>query len=282
MLSLHSNLKGKVAVITGGGGVLCGEMAKELARQGVKVAVLSRKKNNAQKIADDITRDGGEAIALVCDVLDKESIEAADHAIHQQYGSYDILVNGAGGNHPDAATSEEFFQSSHLENDDVKTFFDLTEEGIKHVFDLNYIGTVLSTQVFMKRMLGKEDASIINISSMSAPTPMTKVISYSAAKAGIDNFTQWLAVHMAKENVRCNAIAPGFFLTSQNRNMLLDAQGEMTNRAEKIISQTPMERFGKPEDLIGPLIWLVDSDMSRFVTGITIPVDGGFMAYSGV
>ncbi|SDH67147.1 SDR family oxidoreductase [Alteribacillus bidgolensis] len=282
MFPFHSNLKGKVAIVTGGGGVLCGDMAKELARQGVKVAVLSRKLENAQKVTDEIEKDGGEALAVSCDVLDKESIKEAEAYVRKHYESYDILINGAGGNHPDAATTEEYFLKEHLENDDVKTFFDLTEEGLKHVFHLNYIGAVLSTQVFMKGMLNKDSASVINISSMSAPSPMTKVLSYSSAKAGIDNFTQWLAVHMAKENIRCNAIAPGFFLTSQNHNLLLNEDGSLTERSNKIISHTPMERFGKPEDLLGTLLWLVDDNMSGFVNGVTIPVDGGFMAYSGV
>ncbi|MFB5662225.1 SDR family oxidoreductase [Alteribacillus sp. HJP-4] len=282
MTSAQFNLQGKVAVITGGGGVLCGEMAKALARQGVKIAVLSRRQENAQKVADEILEENGEAIAVACDVLDKDSIVAADEKIQAHYKSYDILINGAGGNHPDAATSEEYFKQDHLNDEDTKSFFDLTKEGMEHVFHLNYIGAVLSTQVFMKHMLGKEDASVINISSMSAPSPMTKVVSYSAAKAGIDNFTQWLAVHMAKENVRCNAIAPGFFLTSQNRNLLLNEDGSYTERSNKIISHTPMERFGKPEDLTGTLLWLADTGMSRFVNGVTIPVDGGFMAYSGV
>ncbi|MDQ0298075.1 NAD(P)-dependent dehydrogenase (short-subunit alcohol dehydrogenase family) [Salibacterium salarium] len=282
MLSFNENLKGKVAVVTGGGGVLCGEMARELAQHGVKVAVLSRKQENAQGVADEIVEQGGEAIAVACDVLSKESIEEADRQIREHYDGYDILINGAGGNHPDAATSEEHFHSESLDNDEIKTFFDLTEEGLKHVFHLNYIGTVLSTQVFMKSMLHRENPIVINISSMSAPSPMTKVLSYSSAKAGIDNFTQWLAVHMAKENIRCNAIAPGFFLTAQNRNLLLDENGELTERSTKIVGQTPMERLGKPEDLLGTLVWLSDHKMSGFVTGVTVPVDGGFMAYSGV
>ncbi|RSL31498.1 SDR family NAD(P)-dependent oxidoreductase [Salibacterium salarium] len=282
MLSFNENLQGKVAVVTGGGGVLCGEMARELAQHGVKVAVLSRKQENAQGVVDEITAQGGKAIAVACDVLSKESIEEADRQIREHYDGYDILINGAGGNHPDAATSEEHFHSESLDNDGIKTFFDLTEEGLKHVFHLNYIGTVLSTQVFMKSMLHRESPVVINISSMSAPSPMTKVLSYSSAKAGIDNFTQWLAVHMAKENVRCNAIAPGFFLTSQNRNMLLDENGAYTDRSNKIIGQTPMERLGNAEDLLGTLVWLSDHKMSGFVTGVTVPVDGGFMAYSGV
>lgn len=283
MITINDNLKGKTAVVTGGGGVLCGAMSMELARHGVKVAVLSRKKENAQQVVDAITSDGGNAFALSCDVLEQSSITKAGEEIKQHFPEgLDILINGAGGNHPDASTSEEHFLEEHLEDPDVKTFFDLTEEGLKHVFNLNYVGTVMATQEFMKQMIGRESGIVINISSMSAPSPMTKVLSYSSAKAGIDNFTQWLAVHMAKENIRCNAIAPGFFLTSQNRALLLKEDGSHTARSGKIISQTPMERFGKPEDLLGTLLWLTDDKMSGFVTGVTVPVDGGFMAYSGV
>ncbi|RKD76329.1 NAD(P)-dependent dehydrogenase (short-subunit alcohol dehydrogenase family) [Sinobaca qinghaiensis] len=283
MITINDNLKGKTAVVTGGGGVLCGAMSMELARHGVKVAVLSRKEENAQEVVNEIKKDGGEAFALSCDVLEQASITKAAEAVKQQFpDGLDILINGAGGNHPDASTSEEYFMQEHLEDPDVKTFFDLTEEGLKHVFNLNYVGTVMATQEFMKQMVGRDNGIVINISSMSAPSPMTKVLSYSSAKAGIDNFTQWLAVHMAKENIRCNAIAPGFFLTSQNRALLLKEDGSHTARSGKIISQTPMERFGKPEDLLGTLLWLTDEKMSGFVTGITVPVDGGFMAYSGV
>jgi NAD(P)-dependent dehydrogenase (short-subunit alcohol dehydrogenase family) len=281
-MNTFSNLKGKVAVVTGGGGVLCGEMAKELAARGMKVAVLSRKLENAESVVKEIKEAGGEAVAVACDILDKKSIEKANQEIQQHYSSYHLLINGAGGNHPDASTSSEAFSEEDVQADDKNSFFDLTEEGVKRVFDLNFTGTVMATQVFMRHMLSEKGASVINISSMSAYSPMTKVMSYSAAKAGIDNFTKWLAVHMAPKQVRCNAIAPGFFLTRQNENLLLDENGQPTPRAEKIISQTPEGRFGKPEELIGTLLWLADQEMSGFVNGVTIPVDGGFMAYSGV
>lgn len=282
MFANHETLKGKTAIVTGGGGILCGEMARALGRKGVKVVVLSRKLENAQAVADDITRENGEAVAFACDVLDKKDIEQVNEQIQKIYPVYDILINGAGGNHPNASTSEEAFDWEDVENPEKNSFFDLEETAIRHVFDLNFTGAVLSTQVFMKHMFSEKGSSVINISSMSAPSPMTKVMSYSAAKAGIDNFTQWLAVHMAKQNIRCNAIAPGFFLTNQNRKLLLTEEGELTERSQKIMSQTPMETFGEPEDLIGTLLWLVDPAYSSFVTGITVPVDGGFMAYSGV
>jgi len=281
MIPKHETLEGKVAIVTGGGGVLCGAMAKELARHGVKVAVVNRTLAKAQDVVEEITNNGDDAIAVQCDVLDKDSIIEADQEIRKHYNKYDILINGAGGNHPKASTSKEEFSLEQLE-DDTTTFFDLTEDGIRHVFDLNYMGAILSTQVFMKNMLDQDGATVINISSMSAPSPMTKVMSYSAAKASIENFTQWLSVYMAKSGIRCNAIAPGFFLTTQNEKLLLDEDGSLTSRSEKIMSQTPMDRFGDPDDLLGTLIWLADNQMSRFVTGVTVPVDGGFMAYSGV
>lgn len=278
----HTSLKGKVAIVTGGGGVLCGQMAEALGAQGARVVVLSRKQENAQKVADKITEDGGEAIAFACDVTKKSDIEAANEKIQEHYGQYHILINGAGGNHPEAVTTNEAFRWEDVQDPEANSFFDITEEGMNHVHDLNFTGSVLTTQVFLKHMIHEEESTVINISSMSAPSPMTKVLSYSAAKAGIENFTQWLAVHMAKHNIRCNAVAPGFFLTKQNRKMLLDDNDQLTERSSKIISHTPMERFGQPEDLTGTLLWLADPSYSRFVTGITVPVDGGFMAYSGV
>lgn len=278
----HNSLKGKVAIVTGGGGVLCGQMAEALGAQGARVVVLSRKQENAQKVADKITEDGGEAIAFACDVTKKSDIEAANEKIQEHYGQYHILINGAGGNHPEAVTTNEAFRWEDVQDPEANSFFDITEEGMNHVHDLNFTGSVLATQVFLKHMIHEEESTVINISSMSAPSPMTKVLSYSAAKAGIENFTQWLAVHMAKHNIRCNAVAPGFFLTKQNRKMLLDDNDQLTERSSKIINHTPMERFGQPEDLTGTLLWLADPSYSRFVTGITVPVDGGFMAYSGV
>ncbi len=281
MLPIHSNLKNKVAVVTGGGGVLCGAMAKELSRQGMKVAVLNRTYEKAEKVVDDIKEQGGEALAIGCDVLDRAAVMEAEEKIFQAYGSCDVLINGAGGNHPDGTTASEKYEKEELSDPSIRTFFDMTTEGFSSVFNLNFIGSLIPTQVFAERMVERK-TTVINISSMSAPSPMTKVPAYSAAKAAINNFTQWLAVHMAEANVRVNAIAPGFFLTDQNRPLLTNEDGSPTPRMQKIIDHTPMRRLGSPEDLLGTLLWLVDEEASGFVTGTCIPVDGGFMAYSGV
>lgn len=279
----HDNLKGRVAVVTGGGGVLCGGFAKDLARQGVKVAVLDLRLEAAQKVADEITAEGFEAIGVACNVLEKESLEAARAEINEKIGTCDILINGAGGNHPSGNTTKEKFELSDLDStEDIKTFFDLDPKGIEFVFNLNFLGTLLTTQVFAKDMVGKENATIINISSMNSYKPLTKIPAYSAAKAAISNFTQFMAVHFSDVGLRVNAIAPGFFSTNQNKALLYNEDGSYTPRSEKIIGHTPLGRFGVPEDLTGTLLFLSDETYSKFVTGVIIPVDGGFSAYSGV
>ncbi len=281
---MSDKLTGRVAVITGGSGILCAPMARELAGRGVKVAILGRSGQKAQQVADGIVKAGGTAIGVACDVLDHGSVVKAAGLIQSQLGPCDILINGAGGNDPRGTTSKETLQLADLGNkdDSIRTFFDMATEGFDYVLRLNFMGTFIPSQVFAAQLAGRPGAAIVNISSMSAYSPLTKVPAYSAAKAAISNFTYWLAVHMADVGIRVNAIAPGFFLTEQNRTLLTNPDGSLTPRAEKVIAHTPMRRFGKPEELLGTLLWLVDEQASGFVTGIVVPVDGGFMAYSGV
>lgn len=273
----------KVVVLTGAGGVLCSTLAKALAKQGYKIAAVDLKLAAAEKVATEINQAGGTAIGVEANVLDKSSLESAKAIVNAQLGDCAILINGAGGNHPMGTTSNPYLQEDDLLNvtDGFKTFFDLDAEGIQFVFNLNFIGTLLPTQVFAKDMVGQKGCSILNISSMNAFTPLTKIPAYSGAKAAVSNFTQWLAVHFSKVGIRVNALAPGFFLTEQNRALLTTADGALTDRGNTIIRQTPMGRFGVPEDLISTTLYLCDEN-SSFVTGVVIPVDGGFSAFSGV
>lgn len=283
-MNIHENLKGKVAVVTGGGGVLCSGFSKTLAKQGVKVAVLDLNEAAAQKVADEIIADGGEAIAVGCDVLNQDSMKVARDIVNEKFGTCDILLNGAGGNNPKGTTSKETLEKIDLieKNDDVKTFFDLDPNGISFVFNLNFLGTLIPTQIFARDMAEKEDSCIIMITSMNAFRPLTKIPAYSAAKAAVANFTQFMAVHFADMGIRVNAIAPGFFSTQQNKALLWNDDGTPTARTGKILAATPMKRFGEPEELSGALLFLCDKEYSGFVTGTTIAVDGGFNAYSGV
>ncbi|MCG8482365.1 MAG: SDR family oxidoreductase [Clostridia bacterium] len=281
-LPFSVDLKGKIAIVTGGGGVLGGALAEALGKCNAKVVVLNRTKEKADKVVQKIMNDGGQALSVGANVLDKKSLEEARQEIIQRFGTCDILVNAAGGNHPDGITTKEYFEKNDLLDDNIKTFFDLTVEGVGFVFDLNFMGTLIPSQIFAQDMIDKEDASIVNISSMAAYSPMTKVPAYCGAKAAITNFTNWLAVHMSKTGIRVNAIAPGFFQTVQNKDLLTHKDGSYTDRAKKILSNTPLERFGNPEELVGTLLWLVQKEASSFVTGIVVPVDGGFQAYSGV
>ena len=278
---LNTDLSGKVAVVTGAGGVLCSEFAKVLARAGAKVALLNRTQEKAQKYADEINAAGGVAIAYGCNVLDKAQTYAVAEQVLADLGPCDILINGAGGNNPKATTDKEYYEDGDIDSD-TKSFFDLDEEGVESVFNLNFLGTLIPTQAFARQMLGREGCCILNISSMNAFTPLTKIPAYSGAKAAVTNFTQWLAVHFSRQGIRVNAIAPGFFSTAQNAKLLWNEDGSPTARTGKILAATPMGRFGESKELSGALLFLLNNEAAGFITGVTIPVDGGFSAYSGV
>jgi NAD(P)-dependent dehydrogenase (short-subunit alcohol dehydrogenase family) len=273
------DLSGKTVAITGGGGALCGAMADALGTMGVKVAVLDISLEKAELRAQAITRSGGTALAFACDVLDAVQLRQCRDAVSAAWGPPDLLINGAGGNDPRGSTSVEFEEPAK-EGVTAQSFFDLDPAGFRHVFDLNFMGTFLTTQAFSRGMVARGKGSIVNISSMSAFMPLTKVAAYSAAKAAVSNFTQWLAVHFSHAGVRVNALAPGFFMTEQLRFLHIDsATGELLPRARQVIAHTPMGRYGQPDDLIGALVWLL-SDAAAFVTGVVVPIDGGFSSYS--
>jgi NAD(P)-dependent dehydrogenase (short-subunit alcohol dehydrogenase family) len=276
------DLAGKVAVITGGGGVLCSRMAGALAECGAKVAVLDLDLAAAEAVAAALRDRGLEARGFAANVLERASLDAAAEAVLAAFGPCDLLVNGAGGNHPKGTTSKEWLDAADLADPSLTTFFDLDPKGVEFVFNLNFLGTLIPSQVFARQMVGRQGCSIINMSSMNAFCPLTKIPAYSGAKAAVSNLTQWLAVHFAKVGIRVNALAPGFFLTKQNEKLLVDAQGGFTARARKIVEHTPMGRFGEAEELIGTLLWLASEAGSGFVNGVVIPIDGGFSAYSGV
>ena len=281
-LPFKPDYSGKVAVVTGGAGVLCREFCKALALCGAKVAILNRTLSRAEDLAAEIREMGGEALAVQVDVTDEASVQKAHEAVLAAYGKCDILVNGAGGNNPDATADDEMFSMDTLLDPAKKSFFDLPSEAFTRVFSLNIMGALLPTQAFARDMVETGRGNIVNISSMNAFTPLTKIPAYSAAKAGVSNFTEWLAVHFAKTGIRVNAIAPGFFSTAQNAKLLWNDDGTPTARTGKILATTPMGRFGNPDELIGALLFFTDDACSRFVTGVVLPIDGGFNAYSGV
>lgn len=278
---LDTDLTGKVAVVTGAGGVLCGGFSRALARAGAKVALLDLNEEAARAVAEEIAKEGGRARAYVCDVLDEKRCRETAEQVERELGPCDILINGAGGNSPRATTDKEYFEPGDLTGE-AKSFFDLDAAGVSRVFDLNFLGVLLPTQAFSRQMVGREGCCIVNISSMNAYTPLTKIPAYSGAKAAVSNFTQWLAVYFSKAGIRVNAIAPGFFSTKQNAALLWKEDGSPTARTGKILAATPMGRFGLPEELEGTLLFLVNQRAAGFITGVCIPVDGGFSAYSGV
>ena len=273
---MENSIKNKVIVITGGSGVICSELARGLDKLGAKIAILDLNKEKAIKFAKSLKRAKG----YECNVLDSESLKKVHKQINKDFGKVDILINGAGGNNPKATTDNEYQEIK--QNKTLKDFFKLDKEGIEFVFNLNIIGTVLPSQEFSKDMLNRKGCSILNISSMNAFTPLTKIPAYSAAKAGVSNFTKWLAVHFSHVGIRVNAIAPGFFVTNQNKTLLFNNDGTLTSRSKKIINATPMGRFGEVKELVGATIFLLDSKSSSFITGVVLPIDGGFSSYSGV
>lgn len=272
----------KVIVITGAGGVLCSGFAEYLAKDSNKIALLDLNEEAAKKVADKISSMGFTAKAYKCNVLDKENVLLVHNQVLSDFGPCDVLINGAGGNSPKCTTAHEEYEKGDESAEDFLTFFNIDEKGFDFVFDLNIKGVLIPSQIFMKDMIGRKGCCVLNISSMNAYRPLTKIPAYSAAKAAVSNFTQWLAVHFAKEYIRVNAIAPGFFVTNQNRALLFNEDGTATPRTEKILRSTPMGRFGEAQELLGAVEWLLDEEKSGFVTGVTIPVDGGFSAYSGV
>ena len=279
---LNTDLSGKVAVVTGAGGVLCSAFAKVLARAGAKVALLDRNFEAANGFAAEINEEGGFAKAYACDVLDKDVCYAVADQVLSDLGPCDILLNGAGGNNPRATTDKEYFEVGDIEGE-TKSFFDLDKSGVEFVFNLNFIGTLIPTQAFARQMVDREGCNILNISSMNAYTPLTKIPAYSGAKAAVSNFTQWMAVHFSKVGIRVNAIAPGFFAGKQNHALLFHPDGTPTARTGKILAATPMGRFGDSEkELAGAVLFLLNNNAASFITGVTIPIDGGFSAYSGV
>ena len=280
-LSFGTDLTGKVAVVTGAGGVLCGMFAKTLSEAGAKVAVLDLNEEAAGRVAEDIVAAGHTAKAYKANVLERESLEEVHAKVLAELGPCDVLVNGAGGNNPKAQTTKEYFEMGDIEADTI-SFFDLDPKGVEFVFNLNFLGTLLPTQIFAKDMIGREGCNILNVSSMNAFTPLTKIPAYSGAKAAVSNFTQWLAVHFSKAGIRVNAMAPGFFVTKQNEKLLFNEDGTATARTAKILAATPMGRFGEAEELNGTLLFLLNNEAAGFITGVVIPVDGGFSAYSGV
>lgn len=281
-LPFEVDLSGKVCVITGAAGVLCSEFARAVSMCGAKVALLDLNQVAAEKVASEINELGGRAKAYKADVLNREQIESVYKDVVSDLGLCNILINGAGGNNPLATTTKEYYTEGDILNEDITQFFNLDQEGFDFVFSLNFMGTLIPCQVFMQDMVSQPGGVVLNISSMNSFLPLTKIPAYSGAKAAISNFTKWLSVHFAKSGIRINAMAPRFFSTKQNKDLLYNSDGSPTQRTEKIINGTPMGRFGEEKELIGTLLFLLSNEASGFVTGTVIPVDGGFSSYSGV